>query len=106
MSRGTGQRIGSKEARDAARLILDSEEYRATLKSRAAAGTLPAAVEIMLWHYRYGKPPDKIEITSNHEDLANLTSEELAERAKEIAGDMAHISELLTEVQAVKPQVN
>ncbi len=31
------------------------------LLARARAGTLPPAVECMLWHYAKGKPKDRVE---------------------------------------------
>lgn len=95
-------RIGSKEAREAARLILESPEYQASLKARAAAGTLPAALEVMLWHYRYGKPPDKIEVEVKDEDLTRYSASELKARAEELAMDMAHIQKI-SEMVLEKP---
>ena len=92
-------RIGSKEAREAARLILESPEYRHSLQARAANGTLPAAIEVMLWHYRYGKPPDKIEIEVREEDLSKLSPEELAARASAIASDMAELQSLTNQLE-------
>jgi len=48
--------ICTREGREAARQIIESDEYRKQLKERAKMGTLPPAVECMLWYYRYGKP--------------------------------------------------
>ena len=61
----------------------------------------------MLWHYRYGKPPSVIEIeTPKEEDLANLSTEELAERARAIAEDMAEIQALTAMVAEAKAEGN
>jgi hypothetical protein len=69
-----------------------------SLKSRANLGTLPPPVEIMLWHYRYGKPKDQIVITQSEENLTELTTEELALRAKAIAEDLDQARSLATMV--------
>jgi hypothetical protein len=69
-----------------------------SLKTRANQGTLPPPVEIMLWHYRYGKPKDQIVITQSEENLTELTTEELALRAKAIADDLDQARSLATMV--------
>lgn len=88
----------TKQAREAASRILDSAEYLMSLKTRANQGTLPPPVEIMLWHYRYGKPKDQIVITQSEENLTELTTEELALRAKAIADDLDQARSLATMV--------
>ena len=88
----------TKQAREAASRILDSAEYLMSLKTRANEGTLPPPVEIMLWHYRYGKPKDQIVITQGEENLTELTTEELALRAKAIAEDLDQARTLATMV--------
>lgn len=74
--------------REVAAQIIDDPIYRQTLLSRARAGTLHAAVETMLWHYRYGKPVEHVEVTAKTEDLSSLSSVELAARAQQIAKDI------------------
>ena len=74
--------------REVAAQIIDDPIYRQTLLSRARAGTLHAAVETMLWHYRYGKPTEHVEVTTHTEDLSSLSAEELADRAQSIAKDL------------------
>ena len=49
------------EVRVACLAIVDDPQYRQTLLARARAGTLPPAVECMLWHYAKGKPKDRVE---------------------------------------------
>ncbi|MDQ3417221.1 MAG: DUF5681 domain-containing protein [Acidobacteriota bacterium] len=51
------------EARAVCALLVDDPAYLARLKTRLLAGKLPAAVECMLWHYRFGKPKERIEHT-------------------------------------------
>jgi hypothetical protein len=67
-----------------------------SLKSRAHAGTLPPPVEIMLWHYRYGKPKDQLVISKGEENLTEMSVEELAIRAKAIADDLEQAKNLAT----------
>ncbi len=70
------------EARSICTAILGDPTYRATLLVRAHAGTLPPAVETMLWHYAYGKPTDIVDVTvgAREENLRELSTEELLER--------------------------
>lgn len=81
----------SEAQRSEARLfclkILRDPEYREMLHKRAIAGVLPPAMESMLWHYAYGKPPDRIEIglLGGEADLEHLSAAELAERAQALA---------------------
>jgi len=89
------QNVLTNQAREAAARILDSAEYLLSLKTRANAGTLPPPVEILLWHYRYGKPKDQI-VISQEENLTELTTEELALRAKAIAEDLDQAKNLAT----------
>ena len=70
------------EARAVAKLILDSPEYRASIIKRILAGTLPAPIETMLWHYRYGKPVEQVQV--NVADLSTLSTLELAQRTQEL----------------------
>jgi hypothetical protein len=41
--------------------VLESREYRQSVITRIALGTLPAALELRMYDYAYGKPPDKVE---------------------------------------------
>jgi len=70
------------EARALAKVVLDSPEYRASIIKRILAGTLPAQIEAMLWHYRYGKPAEQVQL--NVGDLSSLTTLELAQRTQEL----------------------
>ena len=88
----------TKEARIAAAQIIDDPIYRATLLARARAGTLHAAIEQMLWYYRFGKPQEKIEIDVPQQDMSSLSTEELAARAQQIAEDLRVAKEIATSV--------
>ena len=48
--------------RDACGAIVEDAIYRRQLLVRARAGELPPTVECLLWHYRYGKPKERLEI--------------------------------------------
>ena len=50
------------EARAACAAIVDDPDYRQKLTARAKAGTLPPGIEVMLWHYAKGKPPDHVSV--------------------------------------------
>ncbi len=65
-SPGPGRKKGvpnrpTAEVRAACVAIVDDRQYRTKLLARARAGTLPPAVECMLWHYAKGKPKDQVE---------------------------------------------
>jgi hypothetical protein len=46
------------EVHTVARSILEHPQYQDNLLRRALAGELPPAMEILLYHYAYGKPVD------------------------------------------------
>lgn len=82
------RRQALKEAKEFAAEIVDNPEYRAALLRRAMAGTLPAAVEIRLLEYKFGKPTDHAVLelpTLNGEELGDMTEEQLAQRAEQLA---------------------
>lgn len=70
------------EAQSFCRGLLSSNTYRDSLKERLEKGTLPPAIEAMLWGYAFGKPQESVDITVR-EDLSALTTEQLAERAEQ-----------------------
>ena len=49
--------------RDFCRGVLQSLEYRQSVKDRIALGTLPPAVECRMYDYAYGKPVEHVEHT-------------------------------------------
>jgi hypothetical protein len=72
------------EAKNFALQVVRDPLYRERLMKRAQMGVLAPAVEQLLWHYAYGKPADRVEI-SRGPDLSDLTEEELADRAALLA---------------------
>jgi ribosomal protein L29 len=72
-----------KEAQDLATQVIDDKEYVQELRARAKNGELPPALETMLWHYRFGKPVDKIVVTEE-DDLAAMSSDELVKHLEEL----------------------
>lgn len=81
-----GKRIprGLVLAKQRCRKILEDPAYEKQLRDRALAGSLPPALEIMLHHYAYGKPIEKIEILDENEtqDYSGLTVEQLRARVE------------------------
>lgn len=74
------------EVQKAARKILENGDYQASLVLRAKLGTLPPAVETMLWHYAYGKPAENLNVNvQDQTDLSSLSVEDLAGRALQLA---------------------
>lgn len=51
------------EVRALCQRLLSDREYQNNLRARLTAGDLPPAVEAMLWHYAYGKPKERVEVT-------------------------------------------
>ena len=75
------------EASELSRKIITSPEYVQNLTARAIAGTLPPAVEVMLWYFSYGKPLDKLEIDVKEKapDYSNYSKNDLAKEAAQLA---------------------
>lgn len=80
--KATGDRLSRAEASSFCRTILESDTYRLTLKERAEKGRLSPLVEVMLWNYAYGKPPEEIKLSVEEQDLSSLTTEQLTMRAE------------------------
>lgn len=80
-------KIDVERAREIVSKILNDETYLLNLKKRALLGVLAPAMEMMLWHYMYGKPQDtvNVNISDDREDLTKLTDEQLAERMEKKA---------------------
>lgn len=98
------------EAQQFARGILQSDDYRNSLKSRAKTGTLPPQVETMLWHYAYGKPVEQLNVTnSSGLDLSQMGSAELADIATRLADAMREakeVEDLLAATQTPAPSTS
>ena len=65
--------------------ILNSEEYRASIRRRVITDTLPPAVECKLYEYAYGKPVDSVEVKTSSDTLSELTVEQLEAKALALA---------------------
>jgi hypothetical protein len=73
----------TREAKEMARRIVCDPEYWEATRKRAIEGTL-GQMEPVLWHYAFGKPKERVEL-SLAPDLAHLSNEELAAEALELA---------------------
>lgn len=65
--------------------VMKDSAYQESFWLRARAGTLPAALEVRMWEYIFGKPVEKVEMQVSKSDLHGLSNEELADRATKIA---------------------
>jgi hypothetical protein len=101
--------------REFCRGIVESAEYRTSLVERIMEHTLPAAVEIMLHWYAYGKPADQKDnsMALARQELSGLTTEELLARVQTTARDLLNLKDqeeqhranlhLLPAVEPVEP---
>jgi hypothetical protein len=81
--------------REFCRGIIESAEYRQSLVERIMEHTLPAAVEVMLHMYAYGKPHDQKDNTLAlaREEMSGLTTEELYARAQNAARNLLDLKD-------------
>lgn len=79
---GTSTQFTKTEASRFARELLTSDDYRDKLRDRISKGTLSPAVEIMLWQYGFGKPPETVEIIDNRGDMSNMSIEAMRHMAE------------------------
>jgi hypothetical protein len=66
--------------RQAATEIVRDTGYRAALRRRLIRGDLPPQVEVLLWHYAYGRPTQTARAETDHPDVGRLSDEELHDR--------------------------
>ena len=57
------------EIRQLARHLLEEKTYRRSLRRRLMNGTL-GPLEIVLWHYAYGKPKDQLEMLETGDEAS------------------------------------
>lgn len=74
------------------RSVIEDEEYQASILERARTNSL-GSMEAVLWAYGYGKPKESIDLRVGvgadvREDLAELTLEELHERARALSAQI------------------
>jgi len=83
----------ANEARLFCLSVVRDREYREALMIAAKARVLPPAIERMIWHYAYGRPPDKVELqVSTLPQLAELPLDQLAARATDVARTILALS--------------
>jgi hypothetical protein len=68
--------VASREIKDVARRILEDAAYQARLVTRLRAGRAPH-VEVLLFHYAFGKPVERHEVTTAITDFSKLSDDEL-----------------------------
>ena len=71
-------------AKEFARGVLHTSTYRESILQRVLLGTLPPAVECLLYHYAYGKPVEKLEVKDTTDPLDDFTAEQCEERAQKL----------------------
>ena len=52
------------EVRKAARKLMEDVNYRRALARRLHSGRLAPTMETTLWHYLYGEPKDRVEVST------------------------------------------
>lgn len=106
----TGRRKGVQnkatvEVREMAQKLIEDPGYRKALKIRLQVGEAQA-VETMLWHYAYGKPKERVEVTVpggiavSVNDPRLMTTEE---REKEIAALLGEAAAAVLPPVAIEP---
>jgi hypothetical protein len=92
-------------AAELASVIIEDPEYLTNLLERARKGSLPPAIEKMLWEYRYGRPMEMGKMKGNGMDtnsLGEMSLEELAAMSAKNSED----ARLLLEARAHKVGVS
>ena len=85
--------LSKSEGRAFARSLLESDDYREGLKSRIRTRTLEPQIEMMLWHYGYGKPADVVEVSMSEQNVVDAAS------VKDLRSMHDELSSLLDEMQ-------
>jgi hypothetical protein len=83
------------EARLFALQIVRDPAVRTRLLEQARSGRLPPPIMLMLFHYAYGKPPDRLEI-GRGPDLSELSEEQLMARIEAVKSALNGESKTLT----------
>jgi hypothetical protein len=85
------------EAKAFCSMIVDSEEYQASVHERAMRGELAPAMETMLWHYAKGKPTERIEMVVSQarlEELAKSEPEKFTTLGEQVRAAVALLAEV------------
>lgn len=85
-----------------ARRALQSPAYRERVEKDLIAGSLNSSVEIMLYHYAFGKPVENVKVTVGvgEEDYTQMSLEELQERLQRLSGVLDEALELESAIPA------
>jgi hypothetical protein len=62
----------TREVRAFCQRLVSDPEYRKNLESRLRGGTLPPALEALIWNYAFGKPSQSLDVTSRGPSLASI----------------------------------
>ena len=87
----TGRPPAYIQQRRLAQAILGKEgtpefkEYVDTMRRHVLAGICPPALHQLFLHYGYGKPVEEIQVSEGPSSMANLTEDELRDRARRLA---------------------
>jgi hypothetical protein len=94
----------TREAREFAARIISDPEYQADILRRARSGQL-GSFEQTLWAYAAGKPPTdltvRVEATRLRDDLASMTTEQLAARAQLLVEQIRSLPDAQPVIDAV-----
>lgn len=71
------------EAKSLARQLIDDSLYRKNLLNRLQQGEA-GQMEVVLWHYAYGKPKEAVEVDYHLERLSNEEFDQLETLIKRI----------------------
>lgn len=88
--------------------IVESPAYLEKVQQRAESGSLPPAVETMLWHYAFGKPAETVELkvqAPTTAELQDLSDEALAERSRRLAEQLSKVGFVYTPPRADPAQL-
>jgi hypothetical protein len=69
---GTPNKV-TTELGEACRQLVENHEYRTYFEHRLKVGQLPPALEAMVWHYAYGKPLERQELSAAKGGLGLFT---------------------------------
>ena len=79
---GAATSMSLAEIRSRARKLLSSDAYLTNLEAALVDRTISPQVEVLLYHYAYGKPAEQLNVNIQQEDLSSLSTEELLKRAE------------------------
>jgi|SRR5262245_36908504 len=54
--------------------LVEHPKYRAAVKRKLLAGTLSEKLEILLWHFAYGRPAQQIEVSGGFDHAQYLAA--------------------------------